>query len=117
MSKVEAKSKNLNKLSDTELAAHKRGMDKQFEQNQLKPGDAGFVYDKVVEFNMGNGEGLEDDSWGEDDGVQEDQFYGEEDEDDELEKQVNALVQQQAKNRDSNCTDDYFEDDFEDDFA
>ena len=89
MSKVEAKSKNLNKLSDNELAAHKRGMDKQFEKNQLKPGDHGFVYDKVVEFNK-EGESLEDDSWGEDDGVG-DQYYDEQ-EDDELEKQVNALV-------------------------
>jgi len=33
---------NLNKLSDNELAKHKRAMDKDFNVNQLKPGDAGF---------------------------------------------------------------------------
>ena len=73
MSKNEMKNKNLNQLSDAELAAHKKGMDKEFEKNQLKPGDAGFVYDKVVDFSKMNDDGddLEDDSWGEDDGVAE----------------------------------------------
>lgn len=42
---------NLNKLSDEELARRKRQMDKDFDKNFLKPGDAGFVYDKVVDFN------------------------------------------------------------------
>ena len=35
-------------------------MDKQFQQNALKPGDAGYVYDKRVEF--GNQEKV-DDGW------------------------------------------------------
>ena len=38
-------------------------MDTEFEKNRLKPGDAGFVYDKQVDFNIGgNTEG----SWDED---------------------------------------------------
>jgi hypothetical protein len=49
----------------------------------LKPGDAGFVYDKVVEFKKNDGP-MEDDSWGESDGVQENQeeeyYYDEEEE-------------------------------------
>ena len=36
------KKMNLNKLSDTELAKHKRAMDKDFNVNQLKPGDQGY---------------------------------------------------------------------------
>jgi len=54
----------LNKLGDEELAAYKRAMDKEFEAKQLKPGDAGFVYDKVVDFTKNRDSGpLEDDSW------------------------------------------------------
>ena len=51
LNKEDLKNKNLNKLSDAELAAHKRAMDKDFSKNQLKPGDQGFVYDKVVDFS------------------------------------------------------------------
>lgn len=66
------KNKNLNQLSDAELAAHKRAMDVQFNKNELKPGDPGFQYDKVVDFSKNKDEGpLEDDSWGEDDEVEE----------------------------------------------
>ena len=58
-------------------------MDKDFGAKQLKPGDAGFVYDKVVEFKKADGP-MEDDSWGESDGVQENQeeeyYYDEEEE-------------------------------------
>lgn len=81
---------DLNKLSDADLAAHKLAMDKDFNKNQLKPGDAGFVYDKVVDFSKQAGAGdLEDDSWGEDDGIaeagqaqdDEAEYYDEEDED------------------------------------
>jgi len=72
MNKDEAKSKNLNLLNNEELAAYKKGMDQDFNKNQLKPGDAGFTYDKVVDFSKNNNdEPLEDDSWGEDDGVEE----------------------------------------------
>ena len=71
MDSKEAMSKDLNKLGNEDLAAHKRGMDVNFEKNQLKPGDAGYVYDKVVNFTPADGQGLEDDSWGEDDGVAE----------------------------------------------
>lgn len=39
-------------------------MDKKFTANQLKPGDPGFKYDKVVEFKRNSNEPpLEDDSW------------------------------------------------------
>lgn len=68
------KNKNLNQLNNEELAAHKRAMDKDFNKHQLKPGDAGFQYDKVVDFTNNKDEGpLEDDSWGEDDEVEENQ--------------------------------------------
>jgi len=43
--------KNLNKLSDAELAREKKKMDKKFEQNFVKPNDPSFVYDKVVDFS------------------------------------------------------------------
>ena len=46
----EYKNKNLNKLSDAELAREKQKMDKQFDKNFLKPGDAGYEYDKVIDF-------------------------------------------------------------------
>lgn len=44
-------------------------MDKDFGKNQLKPGDQGFVYDKVVDFtnNQDDGYDMADDSWGEED--------------------------------------------------
>jgi centrosomal protein CEP19 len=44
------KNTNLNKLTNEEIAAHKKKMDEKFNKNQLKPGDAGFVYDKRIEF-------------------------------------------------------------------
>ena len=37
----EYQKRNLNKLSDAELAAEKRKMDKKFNENFLQPGDAG----------------------------------------------------------------------------
>ena len=43
---------NLNKLSDKDLALRKRHMDKDFDRNFVKPTDAGFVYDKVVDFKV-----------------------------------------------------------------
>ena len=39
-------------------------MDKDFDKNFLKPGDAGFEYDKVVDFNN---EGNDSDDYEEDD--------------------------------------------------
>lgn len=71
LTKEDMKNKNLNKLSESDLAAHKKAMDKVFNVNQLKPGDPGFVYDKVVEFSKADPGELDDDSWGEDDGVEE----------------------------------------------
>lgn len=48
-------------------------MDKDFNKNQLKPGDPGFEYDKRVTFNRDPNEApLEDDSWGEDDAYDDD---------------------------------------------
>ena len=67
LDKNELKSKNLNQLDNEELAAYKRAMDKEFVAKQLKPGDPGFVYDKVIDFSKKNDDGpMEDDSWGED---------------------------------------------------
>ncbi len=40
-------------------------MDQNFHKNQLKPGDKGFVYDKVVEFKKDEKKKL-DTSWDED---------------------------------------------------
>ena len=43
-------------------------MDKDFNVNQLKPGDAGYQYDKVVDFGAAKGgrdSPLGEDSWGE----------------------------------------------------
>lgn len=47
----EYKNRNLNKLSDFELAKEKKAMDNKFNQNFVKPGDPNFVYDKVVDFS------------------------------------------------------------------
>lgn len=41
---------NLNKLSKEEVQKHKDKMDVLFNKNYKKPGDAGFIYDKQVEF-------------------------------------------------------------------
>uniref|UniRef100_A0A7S1LUL0 Centrosomal protein of 19 kDa n=1 Tax=Alexandrium catenella TaxID=2925 RepID=A0A7S1LUL0_ALECA len=41
---------NLNKLSPEEVLKHKAKMDIAFFQNQKKPGDPGYVYDKQVDF-------------------------------------------------------------------
>lgn len=61
----EYQNENLNKLSDEELARRKRQMEKEFDKNFVKPGDAGFVYDKVVDFNNQPGGGDSDysDDW------------------------------------------------------
>jgi hypothetical protein len=40
-------------------------MEKGFSANQLKPGDAGFEYDKKVEFKKAEPGELDDDSWDE----------------------------------------------------
>ena len=96
-------------------------MDKDFGAKQLKPGDPGFVYDKVVEFKKNEGP-LEDDSWGESDGVAEDKpedgeeyYYDEEEEEVPVEEMQNAAHVQRASNLESEA--DYFDDDFDDDFA
>lgn len=128
LDKHELQSKNLNKLDNEELAAYKRAMDKEFMAKQLKPGDPGFVYDKVVDFSKNRADGpLEDDSWGEDDGIEEQdqqEYYDEEDEEgiqDALDKYTDKQMQDQIqKSRKSNMTgddEDYFDDDFDDDFA
>lgn len=90
-------------------------MDKDFGAKQLKPGDPGFVYDKVVEFKKAEGP-LEDDSWGESDGVAENQEGEEEYYYDEEEEEITQQQQiQRASNIESEA--DYFDDDFDDDFA
>jgi hypothetical protein len=60
----EYQNKNLNKLSDVELAKHKKAMDKEFDKNFVKPNDKNFVYDKVVDFGKSNEIGGQDDSDG-----------------------------------------------------
>lgn len=131
LDKTELKQKNLNKLGNEELAAYKRAMDKDFAKKQLKPGDPGFVYDKIVDFTKKDDGPLEDDSWDEDEevGAQKDEegayeYYDEEDEEegiqDALDKYTDKQIYDQIQNRKSNVTgedEDYFDDDFDDDFA
>jgi hypothetical protein len=103
--KIDMKNKNLNKLDNEELAAYKRAMDKDFGSKQLKPGDPGFVYDKVVEFQKSSAP-LADDSWGEDDEVEEEkegeeqeEYYYDEEEEQEVQQEVAKI--QRASNLDS----------------
>lgn len=42
---------DLNKLSNAELAKHKQAMERNFLNNQKKPGDEGFVYDLRRDFD------------------------------------------------------------------
>ena len=71
---------NLNKLDDKTLAKHKQAMEKGFSANQLKPGDAGFTYDKRIEFTKAEPGELDDDSWDESgDEEKKQQMEGEED--------------------------------------
>ena len=58
--------KDLNKLNDAELQFEKSKMNKDFIQNQIKPGDPGYVYDKEVDFGSGNLGDVECD-WDDDD--------------------------------------------------
>lgn len=74
--------KDLNKVSDHELAVAKRKMDMAFEERRLRPGDPGFVYDKKVDFqptasDAGSWESEEDDSEGGEDGEKEGEDEGE----------------------------------------
>ena len=59
------KNTDLNKCSEYELKKHKKKMDENFVQNQLKPGDPGYQYDKRVKFDYDHDE-LEQNSWDED---------------------------------------------------
>ena len=47
---IDYDSLDLNKLSNEELAKHKKKMDKIYEKNFVKPGDPNFVYDKRKQF-------------------------------------------------------------------
>lgn len=102
-------------LCDTELAAHKRAMDKNFNKNQLRPGDSDFVYDKVVDFAVGgqDDEALKDDSWDED-GEKDGEYYDEEDEDAAADAALASAASKKHLDVEDN---DYFDDDFDDDFA
>ena len=51
---IDYNKKDLNKLSRSEVEKHKKEMDVEFNKNALKPGDAGFVYEKEVDFVPGN---------------------------------------------------------------
>ena len=61
---IDYDSLDLNKLSNEEIARHKKRMDMMYEKNFVKPGDPGFVYDKRKQFHMpkNSNSGLED-SW------------------------------------------------------
>ena len=72
--KFNYKTTDLNKLSDTELKAHKAAMEVNFQKNNVKKGDPGFQYDKRVDFKY-NADEAEENSWDEsedesDDGVE-----------------------------------------------
>lgn len=62
--------KDLNKCGDYELKRHKIHMDKGFANNALKKGDEGFEYDKRIDFSK-NASSLVEDSWDEDDDLEE----------------------------------------------
>lgn len=70
LSNFDYKNTNLNKLSNEQIALHKKKMDENFHKNQLKPGDKGFEYDKRIDFTKKKQ--VEDDdeenSWDEGDG-------------------------------------------------
>lgn len=71
LDKIDYNNYNLNKLSTEQIAAHKKKMDEKFNKNQLKPGDAGFQYDKRVEFKKDDKQKKMDTSWDEDEDVDE----------------------------------------------
>jgi len=66
-SKFDYQNTNLNKLSDAQIAQHKKKMDEKFLKNQLKPGDPGFEYDKRIDFGKKNKDDEDegDNSWDE----------------------------------------------------
>lgn len=45
---------DMNKLPDSELAHEKSKMSRDFADKQIKPGDAGYEYEKEVDFGEGN---------------------------------------------------------------
>ena len=52
-SPLQLSDEDLNKATDEYLAEKKEEMDLLFESNRLKPGDDGYVYDKAVDFGVG----------------------------------------------------------------
>jgi CEP19-like protein len=60
---VRSPSPDLNKATPDSLASAKKDMDVQFFANRLNPGDHGFIYDKVVNFDRSN---LKPSGWDED---------------------------------------------------
>ena len=64
--KFDYRSVDLNRLSDEELKAHKAAMEVKFQQNTVKKGDPGFMYDKRVDFKYNAAEAVED-SWDDED--------------------------------------------------
>ena len=63
---------DMNKLSDRELQRRKELMDLNFKKNQVKIGDADFVYDKQVDFSK---EDKVESGWDDENGEEED-FWG-----------------------------------------
>lgn len=48
---AEEEGEDLNKVSEEELALRKQQMSEVFEKNRLRPGDAGYVHDRRVDFS------------------------------------------------------------------
>ena len=74
MTKYDYSKLDLNKLDDDQLKAHKKAMDEQYHKNIVRPGDAGYQYDKRTDYaalrkqaamNNNNGDD-EEDSWDDD---------------------------------------------------
>ena len=69
-------------------------MEKGFTANQLRPGDPGFEYDKVIDFSKADPGELDDDSW------------------EESGDEGGAGVQKAVEEEDEDSEMDYFDDDF-----
>ena len=85
LKKFDYQNTDLNKMGDFQLNRHKQAMEQDFKKNVVKPGDAGFEYDKRVDFSKQMNSGVADASWDED---------------------------EDGENEFGNDEDDYFDDDF-----
>ena len=63
---IDIEKSDLNKLADEDLNIVKNEMDQTFTKNQVKPGDAGWMYDNEVNFATNHG-GIESSAWDDED--------------------------------------------------